>query len=138
MRAKNIILCISRVSKNYSQITYVFHYISILFYSKLYFLKCFQKGYFWFYLVNFFSTSNLIDPLFKSSKITSFAIVKEFDILLLLLLSKQVGKVQRKVIFYCESLNSVKYTMNVQTPKLKITNSSYMSNTKCAENEHKL
>ena len=37
-----------------------------------------------------------------------------------------------------ESSNSVKYTMNVQTHKLKITNSSYMSNTKCAENKHKL
>ena len=37
-----------------------------------------------------------------------------------------------------ENSNSMKYIMNVQTPKLKITNSNYMSNTKCAENEHKL
>ena len=37
-----------------------------------------------------------------------------------------------------ESSNIVKYTMNVQTPKNKITNSSFMTNTKCAENEHKL
>ena len=28
--------------------------------------------------------------------------------------------------------------MNVQTPKNKITNLSFMTNTKCAENEHKL
>ena len=37
-----------------------------------------------------------------------------------------------------ESSNNVKYTKNVEIPKLKITNLSYMSNTKCAENEHKL
>ena len=37
-----------------------------------------------------------------------------------------------------ESSNSVKYTVNVYTPKNKITNSSFMTNTKCAENKHKL
>ena len=37
-----------------------------------------------------------------------------------------------------EISNSVKYTMNVQTPKSKITNSNFVTNTKCAENEHKL
>ena len=37
-----------------------------------------------------------------------------------------------------ESSNSIKYTMNVWNPKSKITNSSFMTNTKCAKNEHKL
>ena len=31
-----------------------------------------------------------------------------------------------------------KTPLNVQTPKNKITNSSSMTNTKCAENEHEL
>ena len=44
-------------------------------------------------------------------------------------------KILSKVV---KSSNSVKYTMNVQTPKNKITNSSFMTNNKCAENEHKL
>ena len=43
-----------------------------------------------------------------------------------------------KVGIKCESSNSVNHTMNVQTPKSKITNPSYMTNIKCAENEYKL
>ena len=31
-----------------------------------------------------------------------------------------------------------KTLLNIQTPNYKITNLSFMSNTKCAENEHKL
>ena len=54
--------------------------------------------------------------------------------------SENVHVIGTKWIFKnkTESSNSVKYTMNVQTLKNKITNSSFMTNTKCAENEYKL
>ena len=59
-------------------------------------------------------------------------------------LSQEINPQKEKRIYVCvcvcvyESSNSVKYTMNVQTPQIKITNSRFMTNTKCAENEHKL
>ena len=90
------------ILREYLKITPKLACILLHLYSTLFkniFFKMLLVRLFLVLLCLLFSRSTLINSLFKSNRITSSAIVRELDILLLLL-SKQMGKVQRKVIFY--------------------------------------
>ena len=147
---------------------YFFLFLIFLFWIIIYFLNCFNNLFFnyiyllwhfgsfniwicvrfcniWTYLADFndytmyysfednqfFFYISLLCNYLHFVLFQKFIGSKSYDSLIFFGLSKVLT-------FEFESSNSVKYTMNVSTPKSKITNSSYMTNTKCVENEHKL